>query len=736
MNIKETDMCKWIVDADQIQLNNFENDILYRNALVNAFLDNDIALGIEAPKGLGKTFLIKCKRKRSQERGIKCLPIDSMCDILDKVTLEDSMFTYLGDYSNWIDLWKISICVAIIKSNSLTENVLSELINSLPKEDNQLFHELYESQFINTPCQMMNYLINSSRVLVRSLQKSIPVLIAAVKTINQPIHIFIDKTDQALRDNLHFINGATNVTRGPNNNSYWSYGQVALAEAAYNIFIQNPHLKVYFTIRSEALVGAESYTNLFLQIRSYITKLEYKPAELKSMFNHYVNIENDQYLVMPSEKNNNKEKAFIGIDYIPHGYVKGTSETYINETFFEYLLRHTLKRPRDVMHICYRLCYSGIKNLQKEKERCKAIRHIINTESRLILQAYLREMGPFVFDRHPEQWDQFWRSLEKNVFTIDYAKFVCNDINNSIQNDKTFCDKNCSNCVNFKPFSELYNTGLLGVINNNNVENELDTIYFQETGNTIINTDENVLPASKLYFLHPMLTNKIEKTRHNNGLRFNVCKDIIVGDGRIVDEAIVLSINRQETNMFNLVNTNSIFLSSTCYDLDDCRKMIFKELRDNDYRVVMSERHDFGVPSVDTNSYDFCLDNVLNCKKMIFIIGERYGGEYKGEKYLSEAKEIGQINSNLKEPSISLMEFYLAHKNKIDTFVYVKKDIYNERQSYQKNKNKGCYEPSFVKDNRVFDIVSFVTRLPNGNWIKTYEDLPDLLEIIKIQFGK
>lgn len=729
-------MCKWIVDADQIQFNNFESEILYRNHLVNSFLNNDNALGIEAPKGLGKTFLIKYKRKRSQERGIKCLPFDSMCDILDKVTFEESMFTYLEDYSNWIDLWKISICLSIIKSDSLSDDVLSELILSFSEKDNELFYKLYNSLFIITPCQIMNQLINSSRVLVRNLQRSLPTLIAAIKTINQPIHIFIDKTDQALRDNLHFINGATNVSRGPNNNSYWSYGQVALAEAAYNIFTQNSHLKVYFTIRSEALVGAESYTNLFLQIRSYITKLEYNYTELRKMFNHYIDLEQDQYLVMPSKKGTNCEKAFVGVEFIPHGYVKETKSEYVSEPFFEYLFRHTLKRPRDVMHICYRLCYSSVRDLKSEKERYKEIRHIVNKESRLILQAYLREMGPFVFDRHPEQWDQFWRSIEKNVFTIDYVRFICNDINNTIQGSKTDCNKICSECAHFKPFSSLYNTGLLGVVSRNNVEIDLSTIHFQGTGNTIINTDENLLPQSELYFLHPMLTNKIENTRHNNGLRFDVCKDIVVGDGRIVEESNILSINRQETNMLNRVNTNSIFLSSTCYDLHDYRKMIFKELRDNDYRVVMSERHDFGTPSVDANSHDFCLDNVLKCKKMIFIIGERYGGIYRGEKYITEAEEIGQINDNLKEPSISLMEFFLARKNKIDTFVFVKKDIYNERLSYQKNKILGGYAPSFVNDNRVFDIVTFITRLPKGNWLKTFEDLPDLLEIIKIEFGK
>ena len=370
-----------------------------------------------------------------------------------------------------------------------------------------------------------------------------------------------------------------------------------------------------------------------------------------------------------------------------------------------------------------------------EEDRCKEIRHIINKESRLILQAYLRELGPFVFDNHTEQWEQLWRSIEKNVFSIDYAKFICNDINNPMQENKTRCNKLCSSCNNFKPFSSLYNTGLIGVLSENNVEKDTPKIYFQGTGNTIINTDENLLPSSSLYFMHPMLTNKIENARHSNGLRFNICKEMIVGDGKAIDDMVIASINRQEDDFFNRINTNSIFLSSTCFDLHDYRKMIFKELRKNDYRVVMSERNDFGNPDVNINSYDFCLDNVLKCKKMIFVFGSKYGGEYRGEKYKDIAKEISTLNPNIENPSISLMEFYLAHKNKINTYVFVKKDIYNERISYRKNKSNTDYVPTFVDDNRVFEIVSFITRLPNGNWIKTFEDLPDLLEMIRIQFG-
>jgi len=725
-------MCLWIVDADQIQMDDFNNRILYRNAIVDSFVYNDLKLGIEAPKGLGKTFLMKCKRMESQKSGVLCLPKDSMCDILDKVTFEESMSRYLEDYTNWVDLWKAAIVISIIKAKNYEDEQEKKILNMLSDDRDLLFKEIYDNPFIDTTCQIMNFLINSERARVRNLQVRIPVYMSIIKAIHQPIHIFIDKTDQALRDNLHFINGATNMSRGPSNNSYWAYGQMALAEASYQVFVHNSHIKVFYSIRSEALVGAESYTNVFLQVRSYMIKLDYNFYELKKIFQHYVSMEDDKWLVCSSEKYSNPEKAFIGIDVMEHGYVKDSSGSYKIESFFQYLFRHTLKRPRDIMHICYRLCYSNVKNLDNESDIKKEIRHVINKESRLILQAYLREMGPFIFDINEEMWDAFWKSLDTNVFSYEYTQNICKIVNNISGN----CNMDCSICSEFKPFSNLYNTGLLGVVSNNNVEDDMSHITFKSTGETIIKSKENLLPQSPLYFLHPMVANKAEACRKENGIPFKICKTIIVGDEYEIEDEAISKIRRSEQSKNNQKKSKAIFLSSTCNDLIDCRKLLYKELIRNNYYVIMSERNDFGMPDNDENSYDYCLDKVKECNRLIFIIGERYGGVYRGEKYAYIADEIKKKNPALGEPSISLMEFYLARKLGIRTYVFTKKDIYNERNTYMKNCQNNSFTPAFAKDKRVFEIISLITRLEKGNWFKTYEDLDDLLEIIKIEFGE
>ena len=723
-------MCTWIVDADQIQLTDFDETLLFRTRTVDSFLDNDNRFGIQGPKGIGKTYLLKCKRMLSQKEGVLCLPQNAMCDILDKVTFDDSMARFMKDYVNWVDLWKAAICISTLKAQAETAEALSDELN---KDDDELYFKFYNSIILNTPCQILNALINCDRNSVRNLQKRIPIYVSMLKQIRQPIHIFIDKTDQALRDNLHFITGASKMSRGPSNRSYWAYGQFSLAEAAYQIFVQNPHIKVFFSIRSEALVGAEDYTNLFMQLQSYIVKLEYSPKEIENMFQHYIAKEKDEWLYSPEDRSINSSRAFVGVDSIPHGYVDGSDGKKKVETFFAYLFRHTLKRPRDVMHICYRLCYSSLNEIPDENERIMSIRHIVNHESRLILQSYLREMGPFVFDKHSSYWDVLWSLISTNVFSANYAQEICSIINTSISPDVT-CSRDCNHCTLFKPFSLLYNTGLLGYASKNNVREQEHLIKFKSTGEVIIQTDENLLPPAPLYFLHPMLTNKVEFARSSKNKDFNLCNEFIVGDGLALSMDGIAKVRKKTDEKF-MKGKTTVFLSSTCYDLHDCRSVIYRTLLDYDYNIIMSESNNFSMPISDINSYDHCLDMVKKCNQLIYIIGGRFGGVYRGERYRDLAEQIRSLNPSLGDPSISLMEFFLAKKRNIPVRVFTKKEIYNERNTYIKNKDSGVFNPAFVEDNRVFEIISTITRLKTGNWLKTYEDLNDLLEIIRIEFG-
>lgn len=169
-------------------MTNYREDVLFRTPTVNLFLNSRNILGIEAPKGLGKTYLLKSKRMISQSEGVLCLPQDSLCDIMDKVTFKESMSRYLQDYVNWIDLWKAAICISIHKAVFKNDMKLCEQFHT---KDDELYRNIYTNPYLVTTCQIMSFLINSERSLVRTMQTRIPLYIAVLSSINQPIHILI-----------------------------------------------------------------------------------------------------------------------------------------------------------------------------------------------------------------------------------------------------------------------------------------------------------------------------------------------------------------------------------------------------------------------------------------------------------------------------------------------------------------------------------------------------------------
>src|SRR6266851_5171519 len=75
-----------------------------------------------------------------------------------------------------------------------------------------------------------------------------------------------------------------------------------------------------------------------------------------------------------------------------------------------------------------------------------------------------------------------------------------------------------------------------------------------------------------------------------------------------------------------------VFLSSTCYDLEDFRALIRAEIEKLGYEVWASESQDFPVHS-GLHNHDNCLRNVEACDLYVLIISNRYGSTYDGKLY-------------------------------------------------------------------------------------------------------
>lgn len=95
------------------------------------------------------------------------------------------------------------------------------------------------------------------------------------------------------------------------------------------------------------------------------------------MFNIYVGNEEDKNLNTSYLKQTNPIKAFLGVDKIENRHI------FKQENAFDYIYRHSLKRPSDIMKICKKLSLDN-----KKIDICK-VRTTVNECAGDILNTYI-----------------------------------------------------------------------------------------------------------------------------------------------------------------------------------------------------------------------------------------------------------------------------------------------------------------------------------------------------------
>lgn len=150
----------------------------------------------------------------------------------------------------------------------------------------------------------------------------------------------------------------------------------------------------------------------------------------------------------------------------------------------------------------------------------------------------------------------------------------------------------------------------------------------------------------------------------------------------------------------------NVFISSTCYDLNDLRSEVENFLKSKGHNPMLSNRENFPVDP-GKHRHDVCLENVSVCELFILIVSRRLGAEYYADKSIS----------------ITWAEFRKAIAEKKKVLAFVRNTTWFERQSYNKNIAAGNkYLASYVDDNRVFDFINEVQKDESGVWLQPFED--------------
>lgn len=498
-------MSNWKVDADDIRLaTDFEDDLLYRTDWIENFLsrERESQFFVVATKGFGKTFLLKAKRMQFQDfRGYQCIPEG---ELLDKPIGATNYNTALCDYfssnyQNWIVPWQASIILATLKRLNIDISI-----------DNQHLKSLFSPEIKAVSDHFTNIMGLPRKALFALSEVNRQQLIPKVRDVSSPVAIFIDNIDEYFKTHIT-RNNLRRSDAGELSPDIWYYSQIGLVDAVYQLQRISHHIKVFCSIRKEAYLRIRQFSDMFQQYEGSSVDVRYSKSDLYKIFVKNIQKEPETHLVFPEQLRLNPLVAFLGIEKIEH------SLSGEKEDVFDYIHRHTLQRPRDLMSIGAR-----ISALPKEERTEDALKEQINKTASKICYTYVNEVLPYLSIQNLSDFDRLLSLINTNVLTKEKLHNICRLYNNSrCQNT------DCKQCECVHVFCDLYKAGFLGYKKKDLTLNRFMQDFILPGERTF--DSHGVLPESTHYFIHPVLFEIIESL--NTEFQNNISR-VIVGYGR------------------------------------------------------------------------------------------------------------------------------------------------------------------------------------------------------------
>jgi hypothetical protein len=168
-----------------------------------------------------------------------------------------------------------------------------------------------------------------------------------------------------------------------------------------------------------------------------------------------------------------------------------------------------------------------------------------------------------------------------------------------------------------------------------------------------------------------------------------------------------------------------VFVSSTCYDLADERDGLVGFCSAFGFDVALSERGDvFYHP--DLHTHTACVRETSNCHIFVLVIGGRFGGKYVVDK----------------TKSITNAEYVAAREQGLPIFTFVKQDVLNDHNVWQRNKDKpfasDILYPSIDKQEYAVDIFQFIDQVrlsPTNNGFFGFRLSKEIFDFLRKQWA-
>ena len=173
-------------------------------------------------------------------------------------------------------------------------------------------------------------------------------LVPRLRALKSPITIFIDGIDEYFNKHVEELTINASVT-GELSPNVWYFSQLGLVEVAYQLRRINHHLKVFAAIRKEAYARLPQRTAWCSSTAAARSTSSTRRESLREIFVNNIRLVKADRMVLPGRARTNPLEAFLGRTSVTDPYTRE------EEDAFEYVCRHTLLRPRDLMTIGERL---------------------------------------------------------------------------------------------------------------------------------------------------------------------------------------------------------------------------------------------------------------------------------------------------------------------------------------------------------------------------------------------
>ncbi|KIG13072.1 Serine/threonine protein kinase [Enhygromyxa salina] len=463
----------WASDANQIDINELRL-LTFKNNVVTEFLESGTKYFVVGSKGLGKTLLLTYKRSLLHEQyqggderksaAVKFIPegrpyLDLMSDLPSVGKAETTLMSELHSCKR---MWAFAFRVAALSHHAGaggSSDERDELLRFAAP-----IRAMLEGRKAEPTVVIKQLLALSFGELKQMLDRSESFLEYKIRSLHSPTFMFVDKLDQALRQ----------LPR-----QAWIAMQAGMIEAAWDLMSTNAHVKVFATIREEAFAEYES--DIKANLHGATTALRYTKRDLEDMLGKLTYFYERVQL-----------RDFVRLDHIT------TTRGARGERPFDFIYRHTLGRPRDLVIIASEI--SRNRGAPIDEQQFKRV--IRETSAGMLVANVFLEMRVFLeILRDRDERGRFLALLHNDILTPDDLVDVWCRFHGF---EREYYDLHGREADGvYHPFRELFDCGLLGVVVRDPATGRRSQHFRQPRD--AVGGSRRQLPPSPHYLLHPAL---------------------------------------------------------------------------------------------------------------------------------------------------------------------------------------------------------------------------------------